>query len=64
MLVIDLNDCASPEDVVVALRSAADAYHVSAGDLVGAWQDRGAGAPWSMIARELERCANRIASKL
>ena len=48
-----------PEKVAVVLRRAADAYHESASELEGAWQDRGAGKSWTKLARILERAADQ-----
>jgi len=53
-------DVAAPDQVAAVLRRAADAYHESAVELAGAWQDKNAGAAWSKIARILERAADHI----
>ena len=52
-------DVDSPEKVAVVLRRAADAYYESASELESAWQDRGAGKPWTKLARILERAADQ-----
>ena len=57
-------DVAAPEDVATILRQAADAYYASASALDSAWQDPGAGEPWTIIARILERTASKIEQKL
>ena len=56
----DLDAVAAPDDIPAVLRRAADQCLIDACELVAAWQDRGAGRPWRMVARELERCAGRI----
>jgi hypothetical protein len=53
-------DVDAPDKVAQILRDAAQAYHESAGDLASAWQDRRAGAPWTKIARVLEKAAAAI----
>jgi hypothetical protein len=57
-------DVDSPEKVVAVLRRAIDAYHQSATELSGAWQDRSAGKPWETIAVILERAASQIERKI
>lgn len=56
----DLSECAAPEEVPRALRCEAERMQSDAAELAVAWQDQKAGAPWRMIAKELERCAARI----
>jgi hypothetical protein len=56
---LDLN-VTTPWEVADVLRAAAEAYHCSAAELEGAWQDRSAGAPWAKVARILESAADRI----
>lgn len=60
----DLNEPASPEGIPQVLRNAADMMREQAGDLQSAWQDKNAGGDWNMIARELERAADRIQQML
>ena len=57
-------DVDSPEEVADVLDEAAQAYREGAAELEAAWQDKGAGRPWDIIARELEGCAERIRKKL
>lgn len=57
---LDLN-VDSPDKVARVLRNAASDYNDAASELESAWQDRSAGAPWSKIARILERAADQIA---
>lgn len=59
----DLN-VADPEQVAGILRNAAQAAYEAAGELESAWQDKSAGRPWKIVARELERCAFRIEERL
>lgn len=60
----DLNDPAAPDGVARILRNAADLMREQASELDSAWQDKGAGKPWDMIAKELEACATKIERKL
>lgn len=60
----DLDAPDSPEDVPHVLRNAADMMRAQAADLAASWQDRQAGAPWQMIAAELDRAAKRIEGRL
>ena len=46
------------------LRAAAEAYYESASELESAWQDRGAGRPWEIIARILEKAADKIEEEI
>jgi hypothetical protein len=57
-------DVDSPEKVAVVLRRAVDAFHQSATELSGAWQDRSAGKPWETIAVILESAASQIERKI
>ena len=57
-------DVESPDQVATVLRAAAQAYYESQGELQAAWQDQQAGHDWSIIARELERAADRIDGKI
>ena len=57
-------DVESPEQVSAVLRAATQAYYESQGELQSAWQDKNAGREWSIIARELERAADRIDKKI
>ena len=56
----DLNAAASPDEIPAILRRAADAANEAAARLQSDWQDESAGQPWVMIARELNRAADRI----
>lgn len=60
----DLNEPASPEDVPAVLQYAAEKMREQASELQSAWQDKNAGKVWDIIARELDRAAERIASKI
>ena len=60
----DLNEPASPEGVPDVLRYAAEKMYEQAAELRSAWQSGTAGDPWTMIAVELERAADRIKRKL
>lgn len=60
----DLNDPDSPDQIPPLLRRAADKMRESASELASAGGDKGAGAPWKMIARELDRAATRIEKEL
>jgi len=57
-------DVEAPDQVAAVLRAAAEAYRESASVVSAAWQDHGAGAPWTTIADELERAAERIERRL
>lgn len=57
-------DVDSPDKVLPVLRKSADEFYESASELTSEWQDKGAGRPWEIIARELEICANKIEKKL
>ena len=57
-------DVEAPDQVAAVLRAAAEAYRESAAELTAAWQDHRAGQPWSMIAAELDRAAERIDRRL
>lgn len=53
-------DVDTPEKVAEVLRRAADVYAQAPSDLSSAWGDRNAGKVWGKIAREIERCADRV----
>ena len=57
-------DVEAPDQVAAVLRNAAQAYYESASELEAAWQDRGAGRPWEIIAKILERAAAQIEGKI
>ena len=63
MLDQDLN-VDHPDKVATILRNAAQAAYEAAGELSAAWQDKTAGAPWNVVAKELERCATRIEDRI
>lgn len=63
MAKLDL-DVDSPEKVAPVLLAAAEAYQTSAGELIAAWQDKGAGASWAKISTILERAAAQIEKAL
>lgn len=60
----DLNDPAAPDGIPAVLRAAAAKMREQAFELDAAWQDRGAGEPWLIVANELDRAASRIAKKI
>jgi hypothetical protein len=60
----DFGDADHPDKIPGILRRAAEQAYDAAGELESAWQDKAAGKPWLMVARELERCADRIEGKL
>lgn len=60
----DLNDPAAPDGVPAVLRAAASKMREQAFELAAAWQDKGAGEPWLVVANELDRAASRIAKKV
>jgi hypothetical protein len=57
-------DVDAPDEVPHVLRKAAEIFYESASELESAWQDKGAGKPWSKIARKLERTADEIEAML
>ncbi len=57
-------DVDAPDNVSQVLRDAAEAYYESASELESAWQDKGAGRPWTVIAKILERAADQIDKKI
>jgi hypothetical protein len=56
----DLNACEAPDQIAAELRHAADKAREARAELQSAWQDKSAGASWLVVARELERCAQRL----
>ena len=60
----DLNDPEAPEDIPAVLRRAAEKMREQAGELASAWGDKNAGAKWIVIAKELDRAAERIEDKV
>jgi hypothetical protein len=61
----DMNlDVDAPDEVSDVLRTAADKYYESAGELESSWQDKGAGRPWEIIAKILEHAADQIDKKV
>jgi hypothetical protein len=57
-------DVASPENVPMVLRVAADMFRESAVELAAAWQDQNAGKVWDRIANILDAAAYKIEKKL
>ena len=57
-------DVDAPDKVSDRLLNAAEAFYESASELEADWQDRGAGKPWTMIAKILESAAMKIKAKL
>ncbi len=57
-------DAGAPDEVPRILRTAAQRYYESASELESAWQDKGAGRPWRIIAKVLEQAADRIEDKI
>jgi hypothetical protein len=52
-------DVATPPEVAVILRKAAERFASDAQDLNASWQSKRAGRVWNRLARELERTALR-----
>ncbi len=52
-------DVGGPEEVARVLRRAAERYRASRAELQAAWQDQGAGAVWSTLARILDAAAGK-----
>jgi hypothetical protein len=63
MAKLDL-DVDAPDKVAPVLASAAQQFYDSASELQSAWQEKAAGRPWEIIAKELEAAASRIKKKL
>jgi len=57
-------DVDDPDKVAPLLRRIAQRYIEDGAELDAAWQDKMAGAPWRIVARELEKCAAAIERKL
>ena len=57
-------DVDSPEKVIFVLLAAVDAFNDTAAELESAWQDKSAGKPWTVIAKELETAAARVRAAL
>jgi len=57
-------DVDAPDKVAPVLMTAADRFYEDAGELEGVWQEKSAGRPWEIIAKELEAAADRITVKL
>lgn len=57
-------DVDTPEAAVKIIRDAIDAYYESSSELKGAWQDKGAGRPWKIIAQGLEKALSHIEKNL
>lgn len=60
----DLDAPQSPDAIPNVLRRAAQKMHEQAAELGACWQDGSAGRSWSLIARELECCADKIEKKI
>jgi hypothetical protein len=60
----DLGAPASPDDVPAIIYTAAQQMREQAAELQAAWQDPHAGERWLVIAKELERAADRIEKTL
>ena len=61
---MDLTKCATPEDAITVLRNAAQRFYEDAGELQSAWMDKKAGKCWAMLARDLERVADKASKYL
>lgn len=59
-----LDTVAAPWQVPQVLRRAAEKMREDGAELDGSWQDARAGGGWRVIARELDRAADRIERKL
>jgi hypothetical protein len=57
-------DVDSPDKVSRILRNAAERFYEDAGELEASWQDPGAGRPWTLIAKILDRAADSIDKKI
>jgi len=55
-----IENSATPEGFISALRRIAQRCYEDAGELQSAWQDRNAGSFWKHAARELERVADKL----
>lgn len=60
----DLDQPDGPDAIRHVLRNAADKMREQAAELDSAWQDKGAGNPWRVVADALEAAATRIERKL
>ena len=54
----DLSEAASPDEIAIILRHAADSCYEAHNELLGAWQQ--SYTPWATIARILEQAATKI----
>ena len=61
---VDFSDVNHPDQVADFLDRCAVQCYEADGDLTAAWQDAGAGRPWSIVGSELERAAARIRAKI
>lgn len=57
-------DVDAPDKVTEVLGRAIGAYLESSSELESAWQDKGAGKPWVIIAQELDKTISRIDKRL
>lgn len=60
----DFADLDHPDKIAAFLERCAQQCHEAASDCSANWQDSGAGRPWAIAAKELERCAKRLHDKL
>lgn len=60
----DLQDAATPDDVLRILRNAAQHYAESQSELQAAWQDKSAGQCWAYISKNLERTADMLEKRI
>ncbi len=56
---MDMSDAASPEDAIRILRNIAQRFYEDAGELENAWGDKEASKFWLMLARDLDRLADK-----
>lgn len=57
-------DVDSPEQIAPVLESAAEEFSADAIELESAHQDTTAGKPWTIVADELNKAAERIGKRL
>lgn len=60
----ELGECYLPEDVPGVLHAHAQRMREDRSELQHAWQDRTAGAPWEIVARELDKAAAAIERRI
>ena len=61
---LDFSELNHPDKIAAFLQRCADQCHEAASECETSWQEKSAGRPWTIAARELERCASRITKAL